>query len=122
MANVVKVIEVMAESAKSWEDAVQNPVARACETVHGIKSVYADNFSAKVENDRIVEYRVDAKISFVLEPAKSNGKSAKSTAHADALSPRAIGVNRSPIWVGHIHRFMGVAGIDAHLAFVRSSA
>jgi flavin-binding protein dodecin len=67
MASIVKVIEVMAESEKSWEDAVQTAVRHASETLHGIKSVYVDNFSAKVENDRIVGYRVDAKISFVLE-------------------------------------------------------
>ena len=74
MPNVVKVIEVMSESATSWEDAVVSAVERASETVHGIKSVYVDNFNAKVENGRIVEYRIDAKISFLLEGAKSNGK------------------------------------------------
>jgi hypothetical protein len=76
MAKVVKVIEVMAESEKSWEDALQNAVRHASETLHGIRSVYVDNFTAKVENDRIVEYRVDAKISFVLERS-GNGKREK---------------------------------------------
>jgi flavin-binding protein dodecin len=75
MANVVKVVEVMSESEKSWEDAVLNAVRRTAETIHGIKSVYVDNFTAKVEGDRIVEYRIDAKISFLLD-AGANGKAA----------------------------------------------
>jgi dodecin len=76
MANVVKVVEVMSESEKSWEDAVLNAVRRTAETIHGIKSVYVDNFTAKVEGDRIVEYRIDAKISFLLDTS-GNGQPAK---------------------------------------------
>lgn len=67
MANVVKVIEVLAESDKSWEDAAARAVERAASTLHNIKSIYIENFEAKVENNRIVMYRVDAKISFLLD-------------------------------------------------------
>lgn len=67
MANVVKVIEVMAESDKSWEDAAARAVERASRTLHNIKSIYIEHFEAKVENNRIVMYRVDAKISFLLD-------------------------------------------------------
>ncbi len=67
MANVVKVIEVMAESDKSWEDAAARAVERAASTLHNIKSIYIENFEATVENNRIVMYRVDAKISFLLD-------------------------------------------------------
>lgn len=84
MGNVVKVIEVMAESEKSWDDAVQIAVTRAAETLHGIKSVYVDNFTAKVENDRIVEYRIDAKISFLLEGEHGDGKSKRAETAASA--------------------------------------
>jgi dodecin len=84
MSNVVKVIEVIAESEKSWEDAVQTAVIVASETLHGIKSVYVDNFTAKVENDRIVEYRVDAKISFLLESPTGNKKRAETATSAGA--------------------------------------
>jgi dodecin len=76
MANVVKVLEVMSESEKGWEDAVQNAVMRAAETIHGIKSVYVDNFTATVEGDRITTYRVDAKISFLLDGG-GNGKTSR---------------------------------------------
>ena len=40
MAELLKVIEVLAESGKSWEDAAARAVATAAKTVHGIKSIY----------------------------------------------------------------------------------
>jgi flavin-binding protein dodecin len=64
---VVKVIEVLAESEKSWEDAAQQAITRAGKTLHGIKSIYIKNFEAKVENNKIVEYRINANISFLLD-------------------------------------------------------
>ncbi|MFA7095374.1 MAG: dodecin family protein [Gammaproteobacteria bacterium] len=67
MTNVVKVIEVLAESEKSWEDAAAQAVQRAAQTLHNIKSVYIEHFEAKVENNKIVKYRVNAKISFLLD-------------------------------------------------------
>jgi len=41
--NLLKVIEVLSESDKSWEDAAQQSVARAAKTLHGIKSIYIKN-------------------------------------------------------------------------------
>lgn len=67
MSNVIKVIEVLAESDKSWEDAAAQALERAGETLHGIKSIYIENFEAKVENNKIVKYRINAKISFTLD-------------------------------------------------------
>lgn len=67
MSNVLKVIEVLAESPKSWEDAAALAIAKAAETMHGIKSVYIKNFVALVENDKIVSYRVNAKVTFMLD-------------------------------------------------------
>lgn len=63
---VVKVLEVLAQSSKGWEDAAGVALQEASRTVRGIKSMYLDDFQAKVENNRIVEYRVRAKISFVV--------------------------------------------------------
>ncbi len=65
--NLLKVIEVLAESEKSWEDAAQQAVARAAKTTHGIKSIYIKNFEAKVEDDKILKYRINADISFLLD-------------------------------------------------------
>ena len=67
MAVMLKVIEVLAESNKSWEDAATNAVTRASKTLNGIKSIYIKDFEAKVENNKIVQYRINAKISFMLE-------------------------------------------------------
>ncbi|MDQ2816939.1 MAG: dodecin family protein [Candidatus Eremiobacteraeota bacterium] len=67
MSEVVKVIEVMAESPRSWEDAAAQAVERAAKTIHNIRSVYIKNFEAKVEGNKITQYRVDAKVSFLLD-------------------------------------------------------
>ncbi len=66
MADVLKVIEILAESDKSWEEAAKEAVKRASETLHGIKSIYIENFEAKVEENKIVKYRINGKISFLL--------------------------------------------------------
>ena len=64
---VVKVIELLAESEQSWEDAVRNAVSEATKTVRGISSVYVSEFQATVENDKVKNFRVNVKLSFVLE-------------------------------------------------------
>lgn len=65
--SVHKVIEVKAQSTKGWEDAARMAVAEAAETVKGIKSVYIQDMQGIVEKDKIVAYRVDAKITFEVE-------------------------------------------------------
>jgi hypothetical protein len=67
MAELLKVIEVLAESGKSWEDAAARAVATAAKTVHGIKSIYIKDFEAKTDGEKIVSYRINAKISFLLD-------------------------------------------------------
>lgn len=67
MSNVIKVIELLAESDKSWEDAAAQAVEHASKTLHNIKSIYIKNFEAKVEGNKIVKYRIDANISFLLD-------------------------------------------------------
>ena len=64
---IVKVLEVLAQSNKGWEDAASVALQEASRTVRNIKSLYVDDFQAKVENNKIVEYRLRAKISFVIE-------------------------------------------------------
>ncbi|HLG58357.1 MAG TPA: dodecin family protein [Vicinamibacterales bacterium] len=59
-----KVIEVISQSEKSWEDAAQRAVADAGKTVEQIKSIWIKNFEAVVKDDKIVEYRVNANITF----------------------------------------------------------
>jgi flavin-binding protein dodecin len=67
MSDVVKVIEVLAQSEKSWEDAAAEAVKQAAKTLTNIRSIYIEHFEATVDGNRIVRYRVNAKISFQLE-------------------------------------------------------
>ena len=71
MPKVVKVVEVLAESEDSWEDAAKAALAEASKTLRNIRSIYIENFVAAVDNDKISSYRVNAKISFDLEPARA---------------------------------------------------
>jgi flavin-binding protein dodecin len=67
---VVNVVELLAESEESWEDAVRQAVAEATKTLRGITSVYVNDFQATVENDKVKNFRVNVKVSFVLEQSK----------------------------------------------------
>ena len=64
---MLKVIEVLAESNKSWEDAAQNAVAHASKTIRNIRSINVQNQSAEVAKGKITSFRINAKISFELE-------------------------------------------------------
>lgn len=71
--SVIKVLELMASSNKSWEDAAAQAIAEAGRTVKNIKSIYIQDHSAVVRNNKITEYRIDAKVSFEVDaqlPAK----------------------------------------------------
>ena len=59
-----KVIEVLGSSSKSWEDAAQNMVTEASQTVRNIQSVYVKEMSAKVSGGKITEFRINGKITF----------------------------------------------------------
>ena len=64
---VLKVIEVIGNSNKSFEDAVNNVVKEASKTVKNIKSVYVKDMQVKVSDNQITEYRVNTKVSFIIE-------------------------------------------------------
>lgn len=61
---VLKVIEVLASSKTSWEDATQNAVNTASKTLKAIRSVYIKEQSVLVNDGQISEYRINAKITF----------------------------------------------------------
>lgn len=64
---MVKVIEVIATSEKGFSEATENAVKEAAKTVKNIQSVYVENMNANVENNEVVSYAVNAKISFVID-------------------------------------------------------
>ncbi|PWG05764.1 dodecin family protein [Polaribacter aquimarinus] len=61
---VMKVIEVLANSEKSWEDATNKAVKQAAKSVKNIKSVFVQSQSAVVNGDDVTEFRVNLKITF----------------------------------------------------------
>ena len=64
---VVKIIELIGSSPKDWEEATKNALAEAAKTIKNIKSIYVKRCNAKVENNKIVEYRAVVKIAFVVQ-------------------------------------------------------
>jgi len=67
IVSVVKIIELVGTSDKSWQDAVENAVRRASRTVRNIRGVDVLGWTGRVEGGKIVEYRADVKVSFVVE-------------------------------------------------------
>lgn len=64
---VMKVLEIMANSDKSWEQAVKNAVKTAAKSVKNIRSVYVKDQTANVSGDNITDYRVIVKITFEVD-------------------------------------------------------
>ena len=67
MSSIVKVIEVIGQSEKSWDDAVQNCLDEVSSSVQDVKEIWVSGMKAIVENNEIVEYRLTAKVSFLVE-------------------------------------------------------
>lgn len=65
--SIVKVIEVIATSEISFDDATKNALKEASKSIKNIKSIYIKEMTAKVENNEIVSFGVNANISFMVE-------------------------------------------------------
>lgn len=70
MSSIAKVIEVIAESEKSWDDALKNAVTEAGKTVENITEVWIGSMKAVVENNKVTKYRITARVTFVLKRTK----------------------------------------------------
>ncbi len=64
---VARVTEIIASSKESWEDAARQGLSRAAKTLRGITGLEIIRQNAKVVNGRIQDYRVELRITFVLE-------------------------------------------------------
>jgi len=64
---VMKVIEIMSDSTKSWEDATARGVARASKSVSGIKSAFVQSQSVTVKGGKVASYRVNLKVTFAVK-------------------------------------------------------
>jgi len=67
MSSVAKVIEIIASSDKSFEDAVSNGVKKASESVKDITSAWVQDQSVKVKDGKVTKYRVVLKVTFVVK-------------------------------------------------------
>lgn len=65
--SIARVTEISATSPTSFEDAVQQGIARAAATLRNVKSAWIKEQSVKVDGDRISEYQVNMMVTFVLD-------------------------------------------------------
>ncbi len=65
--SVLKVVELMSSSKKSWEDATAKAIKKASKSINNIKSAYVQDQSIVVENGEVKEYRVNLKVTFVVK-------------------------------------------------------
>lgn len=61
---IMKVIEILSNSNKSWEDATSNAIKKASKSVKNIKSAYVQSQSVTVKDGEVDEYRVNLKVTF----------------------------------------------------------
>ena len=64
---VVKIVELIGSSPNGWVEAADDALKEAAKTIKNIKSLNVKRCTAKVENNKIVEYRAVVKIAFIVE-------------------------------------------------------
>jgi len=65
--SVARVTEIIASSPKSFDDALDEGVARATKTLKGVTGAWVQDQKVIIDGGKIVEYRVNLKVTFVLE-------------------------------------------------------
>jgi len=65
--SIAKVIEISSQSPKSFEAAIKDGIKRASKTVDGIKSAWVKEMQVDVKGDKVVNYRVNLKVTFVVK-------------------------------------------------------
>ena len=65
--SVAKVTEISSSSTQSFEDAIRQGIARAGKTIHGMQSAWVNEQKVVIDNGQVVEWRVNLKISFILD-------------------------------------------------------
>jgi flavin-binding protein dodecin len=65
--SIAKVIELTARSDKSFDDAIRTGLAKAGETVRGIREAWVQGQKVLVEGDVVVGYQVDLKVTFLVD-------------------------------------------------------
>ena len=75
--SVARVTEIIASSTKSFEDATENGIKRASESLSGIVSAWVKDQSVTVKNGKVDQFRVNLMVSFVLAPKSTRKKVTK---------------------------------------------
>ena len=65
--SITKVVEVNSSSSKSFEDAIQSGIAKVTETVKNVQGAWINEQKVVIKDNKITEYRVNLKISFLVE-------------------------------------------------------
>ena len=64
---IAKVVEVNSSSTKSFEDAIQSGIAKVTETIKNVQGAWINEQKVIIKDNKIVEYRVNLKISFLVD-------------------------------------------------------
>ncbi len=67
---VVKIVELVGSSPDGWKEATENALKEAAKTIRNIKSIHIKRCTAKVENNKIVEYRAVVRLAFIVKREK----------------------------------------------------
>jgi len=67
---VIKIIELVGASEKSWQEAVDNAIIEAAKTIRNIRGIDVVGWTGKVEGKKVVEYRANVKIAFLVESVR----------------------------------------------------
>ena len=70
--SIARITEISATSTKGFEDAIQQGVARAAQTLRNVRSAWVKEQQVRIEGERITEYQVNLMITFVLEGGASD--------------------------------------------------
>ena len=65
--SVARITEISSASDKSFEDAIEQGVARAAKTLHNIRSAWVKEQEVQIDNGKIASYKVILKVTFVLD-------------------------------------------------------
>ena len=72
--SVAKVIEISSQHPKSFEEAIRQGIERAAETINGIRGAWVSEQQVEIQGGKITGYRVNLRITFLLEGGKSKKK------------------------------------------------
>jgi flavin-binding protein dodecin len=64
---VVKIVELVGSSPDGWKEATEDALKEAAKTIRNIKSIHVKRCTAKVENNKIVEYRAVVRLAFLVK-------------------------------------------------------